>query len=368
MADHALLAPSSAARWVACAGSVALVAACPPEPEGPEAAEGHAAHYVLAMLLRVGLLLGTDDRAENGLPIDTDMQAGAVAAAEYIRGCTAAELHVEEPVRCGAIHPECWGTPDVWAFDRAADVLHVWDYKYGHRVVEAFQNWQLLCYLIGIISQLATHVLPSTRIRLHIIQPRAYTPDGPTNVWEITGDQVSKYLGELFEAARRAMAPSAECVVNDECGDCPGRARCNAFQRATLHAISFAGSSVPFQLPPEAAGRELTAIKRAIKLLEARETGLAVEVETAVRTGRHVPGWRLAPGQSRLRWNDPAKALAMADLVGLPITKRELMTPRQALDLKLIDESVIFTYASRPPAALKLVADDSSQSAKVFSK
>src|SRR5690606_21625670 len=51
MAAHAILQPSSAARWVACTGSVKLEALYPEDTESEKAREGTAAHWALAEVL-----------------------------------------------------------------------------------------------------------------------------------------------------------------------------------------------------------------------------------------------------------------------------------------------------------------------------
>src|SRR5262249_38516269 len=52
---HAPLAPSSAERWMNCAGSIAAIATLPPEPESSFAIEGTEAHRMFGYCLEKNL-------------------------------------------------------------------------------------------------------------------------------------------------------------------------------------------------------------------------------------------------------------------------------------------------------------------------
>jgi hypothetical protein len=105
-------------------------------------------------------------------------------------------LHVEKRVGASYIHADCWGTPDAWRLH--GSVLDVWDYKFGHRHVPEYENWQLLDYAWGIVSSLYLHEAPeryATPVRLTVVQPRDYHAAGPVRTWHLTvGELVARFL------------------------------------------------------------------------------------------------------------------------------------------------------------------------------
>jgi hypothetical protein len=371
--QHAILAPSSAFRWVVCHGSLAMEANAAQsglvELDGPEAMEGDAAHHVAAYLLRTGELLAVGDVAPNGVVIDHDMLDGAMLYAEHVadRRPGAAVLHVEERVLCPSIHEACWGTPDAWLY--AGNVLDVWDYKYGHLFIDAFENWQLLTYTAGILESLGIDGLAdqSLRVRLHLVQPRNYGHDR-IKTWEVKACDLRPYFNILAAAAAEALKPLAPTRVDPKaCRDCLARHTCDALQRTAYDAAHTAGTSVPFNLPAGALGRELQVLKRAQQALEARISGLESQAVSMIRAGQNVAFWQLSETKPRMRWTRPAEdVIALGQLFDVDLAKPlEPITPPQAVKLG-IDESVISDYADRPRGELKLVPADTTLARKVF--
>ena len=187
--NHAVLAPSSAARRWACPGSRAMEAAQPPEQESPEAVEGTTAHWVLAWLLASTIAPAVGTLAENGYPVDQDMVDGAMLCAESVFGITTRyglDVQSEQHVTMhDTIHPLCDGTPDVFAVDETRRVIYLWDYKYGHGYVDAFENPQLIEYLAGIVERFGQTITDDQiwSFRAFIVQPRNYHRDGPIREW-----------------------------------------------------------------------------------------------------------------------------------------------------------------------------------------
>lgn len=364
--EHAELAPSAAPRWMLCPASRRMEATVPEDAESDEPREGTAAHEVMAARLELGFLMPIGETLTNGITVTHDMQVGAEIMASRVNAVgRPVSGGVERKILCRSVHEACWGTPDVWAW--TGTELHVWDYKFGHLFVEVFENWQLLVYLMGIIDQLGG-LKPDTPIHLHVVQPRSFTAEGAVRTWSLTGIQVSKYWNQLHDGAKLAMSPDAPFIPSPKaCRDCRARFKCPALQAEALTTIEYAAARLPHDLTPGEIGRELTVLAHAKKLLEARITGLEAQAESHLRSGAFIPGWGMKPGQSRLTWHDPKGALDMGRLLGVDLAKpEEPITPTQALEL--VDRSVIFTYASRPPAAMKLAPDNLTELQKVFSR
>jgi hypothetical protein len=104
--------------------------------------------------------------------VDTDMLTGSKLWAYHTVNHSTARF--EDPVSMPQIHAQCHGTPDWWQARMTVvelvtpDFITVKDYKSGHRVVEVFENWQLIAYALGVCNRLGI-TNPNTKILLAII-------------------------------------------------------------------------------------------------------------------------------------------------------------------------------------------------------
>ncbi|MHB8283492.1 MAG: DUF2800 domain-containing protein [Caulobacteraceae bacterium] len=361
-----ILRPSAAPRWGVCPGSVALEALYPEDTESPAAREGTAAHWYTTEAIQQRYH-GIGTLAPNGVPLDADMiEGGNLFAAEVLttqaQASPLARLHVEQKFQCGLVHDQCEGTPDVVLIDGDNHRLWVWDYKYGHRYVDPWENRQLTCYAAGVLEAYKYDEADvcGWDCRLVIVQPRNFHSADPVREWRTLGWKLWAAIGKLSDAAHQAAQPDAPTLTGPQCQDCQGRWACDALARVGSYAMDLAGQNAPVELGGAALGRELALVASAIKRLEARQTGLEAVVESELRNGRRVPGWAMGAGQSREKWTQPVTdVLALGELFGKDLRKPlDAITPTQARKLLGVDGSVIDAYASRPPGAAKLVADD----------
>jgi hypothetical protein len=367
--DHAVLAPSSAGRRVHCPGSRALEATYPETEDSLESKEGTAAHWAATELF-AGRTIDTGLLAPNGIMLTDEMvEAAEMFYADVISvygefaGFTA---HVEERIDISVIHALCWGTPDAWIFKPRK--LIVWDFKFGHRLVDVFENWQLLEYSAGILEKVGINGISDevTEVEFRIVQPRCYVGGPPIRVWKVMAVDLRGYYNQLREAEARSMHPDAPTVVGEHCRDCKGRHACVSIQRAAYNAMDIAGSNVPFDLAPEALGAELRYIDRAIQSLEFRRTGLAEQALTLIKRGVPVSFYQAEPSMGRERWKVPdAEIITMGELMGLELSKPKLVTPKQAIKAGL-DPTVVEVYSETPRGETKLVANDGKLARKVF--
>lgn len=377
--DHATLAPSSAHIWAAdggCRGSVALQRQYPDDEESDEAREGTAAHHYVAELLN-GRDVAPGSVAPNGVPITAEMvdcaQALLVDVRDTMRGHPGGTLYVEQRFTSGVVHADNWGTPDVVYVVFGVDGqwrVFIWDFKFGHRFVDASGNLQLINYGILVLGFL--HPDPTNwrgyRVSLTIAQPRNYHQAGPMREWYISGEGLRDRLASFRKAALEAMEPGAPFTTGEHCRDCSGRHACPALQRAGAIAIDVSLRSQPVDLPPHAVGLELRQIDDAIKRLEARQTGLEEQALGMIRGGTRVPFFSTEYASGREKFVVPvAEVFALGDMLGADFRKPpEAITPGQARTaLKKIgfDETVISSYADKPRGALRLlrVNDDAAK-------
>jgi len=368
--EHAPLPPSSAHLWKYCAGWRIMQNAAntyPLEEDETKAAEGVAAHWAVAEVLN-GRTIGTGQIAPNGVVLTDEMCEGADLTDDAV-GAERSSLHVEEPVRAFYVHEDNWGTPDAWRMH--GGVLDVWDYKFGHRHVPEFENWQLINYATACMFSLYLHEAPDrydTPVRLTVVQPRDYHASGPVRTWTLTVRELLKYAEKLHDAAYANYAPEPECTPHRSCGDCKARHVCPALQGSALAWAEQATPPLPIVLTPPALSRQLVLLDWATDLIKARRDGLAAQAMDYLRRGETLPGWALKQGQGREKWKAPIEeVLAMASMMGVDISKPGALTPKQSIKAGL-PAATVAAYSETPVGELKLVRDDGSAARLAFSK
>lgn len=362
--EHSPLAPSSAYRWVFCEGSVALEAAYPETEEDESAAEGTAAHHAGAEIL-LGREPGTV--APNGVVLTDEMLDGAQMWVDDVRsiGAPASELQVEQRVYMPRIHEQAYGTPDTWLFVPSTGTVYVWDFKFGHGVVEHFENWQLIAYVCGILDLLGIDGRSDEHIwcDLRVVQPRAYHREGRVRSWRVRASDLRGYFNRLNLAAHAAMRPGAATRTGSYCLHCNAAANCGTLRKAVTHAADWLGGSSPEELPARAAGEEMELLEHLATLVKARRTARTADLSARLRRGEGVTGWCLENTTGAKAWKpeDKDKVIALGPLLGLDLAKEPApITPTQALALAKksgVDASVISDYVYNPSTGQKLARD-----------
>lgn len=380
---HAFLAPSSAHIWGpgGCPYYPTMAASHPQTEDSPESREGTAAHHLVAERLSGvwGMEHGTDPA---GTPLTEEMfecTNDFVRDVETLRrNYPDLEECIEERVHMPMVHAKLnWGTADWFAISRSAKRIWVKDFKYGHRYVDAWENWQLADYLLGVINHFMITDAKEWTADLGIYQPRSFHADGPNKSWEVGGHRFVDLSAALASAAAEATGPVPKMRTGGYCGDCEGRTSCPAFTQSTQNGIDLSLKGMPHDMDAAARGTFRTQIAAALKRLNGMATGLDAEIETDARAGKVTPGWELQPGQSRLDWTVSMGEVYTLGLMmevatmktedfGGTLVTYDVLTPTQAIKAG-IDEAVIMEYAKRRPAALKVVQSSTHSAAKAFS-
>lgn len=365
---HAPLAPSSAARWRQCGRSPSLEAAFPEDEDSEEAREGTAAHWYLAERLS-GRWPAKGAIAENGVPITAEMARYVqplIDAVQEVQAINDSGVHVETRVSMAhGVHPDNWGTCDVFLVDQAARTIHIWDFKYGHGYVDHERNWQMIDYAQGVIEH---HGLApgAFSVSMTVYQPRCFHRGPAMRTWAVTGEEHMALVNELHLAAK-LVSPNASAVTGPECKHCRGRAVCEANQRMAGHIVDIAMRSTSDGLNPREMGAEYAMLIEAEARLKARRTGM----EEAIKANPTGTGWVREQGFGREKWTVSAEEVfALGDMMEPPINlakPREAITPVQARDLGL-DVEVSKAYTIVPKGEVKLVRQSSSAAARAFSE
>lgn len=373
---HAKLSPSASGRWVHCPGSVIMEERFP-EPGRSEAAEeGTASHFVASESLTGQAIPSPGQTAPNGVILTPEMIEAAEVYVQAVAKAAPAggPLHVEKALRVGRVHPECWGTPDLWYYVPALWELHVWDYKYGFGIVEPFENWQGICYAGGALDIVAANMgqpvaLIDQRVTvvIHIVQPRPFHAVGPVREWRVKASDLRGYYNRLEGAAAEALGANPRTVSGDYCRYCSARHACPAAQKAAMFAVDYTDQAAAEELSPEALAIELRTLQRAAKAIEYRLAGLESQAIATLQGGGHVPGFSIQSGSGRPSWTVPASEIfALGELFGLDLRKPpEAVTPAQAKKAGL-DAAMVAAYSKAEGSGIKLVATGNSLAAQVF--
>jgi hypothetical protein len=356
MTAHAPIGFSKLPRITKCPGSRTLEGKAPPEKDTAAAIEGRVAHWVAYQMYNgVNVPVGTE---RDGIKVDEDMIAGAVQWCESIPKGGVAEM----PVIAPSIHPtDCWGTPDLWFWHEAEELLEIPEYKYGYMIVDEFENEQLIGQAAGIIDTLG---YKPKRIKFTVVQPYGYVQN-KVRSWEITAGDFPAYLKPIQDA----VADGETTHVGSHCLYCPAREICATFQAGASQVVQFSGTAEPTAVTPAQLGAENTVVTAALKILEARKTVLDAMAEDQLRKGVLVPGWEMKSKPSPLAWLvDKDEVIAAGKLLGINLTKpAEPITPTQAKDRKLLDEDTLKDLASRPNPSMKLSPISTALTRRIFS-
>lgn len=357
------LRPSNASRWMECGGSVALCANVPDYHDALEdtaAEEGTAAHWVFEQLHR-GHDVKLGSMTPNHVIVTDEMLEFGRELSAIVPEHATVEQKVDLTEALGMPHQ---GTLDVsWHRD---GVAHILDYKFGHRFVDEYENWQVLTYFAHVdFDSINVHTL-----NVHIYQPRCYDR-APHRVWALSvAEYRERYLLALKNQVTLINAGVAPLRAGKHCYMCPAAASCSTLSDAGYGCMDelYVDKS-PHVMNSQQLARELDALDRADKLLNARRVALEEQAHHVIRGGALVPGWSREQSQGRLAWTkSPSEVIAAASAFGKDISAPvAAMTPTQALKAGL-PQALVDSLSERPPGKMKLKKVDSNLARKVFAK
>ena len=378
---HSSLSPSAAGRWIACPGSIALSAKCPPQPASIHAAEGTVAHDLAYQLLvgkathaalvnRIGETVMQDgfeieitEDMVDGAKMYHDSVWGHITEIRQSRGgVKQAPVHMkaEERVCASSVSPDLWGTSDC-TFWQNGNVLEVVDYKYGKGVpVEATGNKQMLIYAIAAMDS-AAKSWAFDKVRLTVVQPRAPHAEGPVRTWEISVAELKKYAAEIKKAVVATAEPNPKTVAGAHCRWCPAKGICPAMLGAAQKAVAADFDTIP------SPGRVLDAssltMEQALNALAWEDTvgeffkALRSRLEAELQMGRAVPGWKLVEGKSNRQWTEETQVVKeLGPLLGDAIyVERKVKSPAQIE--KLVGKGKVDHLTMKPAGKIVMVEE-----------
>src|SRR5690606_13167696 len=276
------LLASSADTWVNCTGSVKLSQQFPAIETGEGVSEarleGRAFHEVAqrilesfktpgAALVSSGNIVGT--LSKDNIVITDEIYD---AALEYVNDVlkvaningTMRDMHIEEYIDLSCIYAGMYGYIDNWLLDAKANTLYVWDAKFGHRGVDAFENWQLVTYVAGLLEQLSINgfVDQNLNVSLRVSQPRSFRSGGTTQAWDCKASYLRSYIHTVKSAAVDSYSDAAVCKVGRHCGDSSARYACTALQQAAYSGVDYLSAAEGVSLTGHHLALELRILKR----------------------------------------------------------------------------------------------------------
>ena len=307
------LRPSSAHKWINCAGSP-LAESSYPNTRSRIADEGTVAHHIAARVLRSGEWPTEGDEFEvlddgSVFPVLLDGGTDTVVYTEEMRAAVVKyafavksyagfdELHVEESVDMSYLLGDgAQGTPDAWHYNAETKTLTVHDLKYGFREIEAEGNWQLVCYAFSIAEKIK---LPVRNFRLVIHQPRL---GGRVDEHTYTAEGLSALVGIVRMSAEWAKTPNPLRTAGPWCtkyyckaaADCPTLA---AYVTEPLEELDLTNADIAEKLG------KLDTIRQWCDQVEAEANRLVFD------EGQNIPGYKVVQGRAGNRqWVDEAEA------------------------------------------------------------
>lgn len=358
MSTHAILGPSSAHRWMFCAGAPAMEHGLP-DTSSEYADEGTAAHFFASECLKAGVhpathigrkiavgldatwWLAPNDVVGFGTPVfevDIDM-AGHVNT--YVQAVLAegGQMLVEQslPIAWMTGEEGACGTADTVIF-RPNGELQVHDLKYGQgERVLAKDNPQLMLYGLAALEEYAM-LGDFTSLRLFIHQPRVH---GAPSEWLFPADQWAAFTDRVREAAKTTtvalehrdnwIGKSMAYLTPGEkqCRWCRAKADCPALSQMVQDEVGAEFAEMPAVLDIDIRPEDLGAKLTAVPLIETWCKAVRAEAERALFSGEPVTGFKLVQGKRGNRaWADATQAESV--LKGMRLKIEEMY------DLKLI--------------------------------
>lgn len=352
---------SSSQQWMMCNGSFLAQKIHPSIEEEMSSSkrEGLACHEIVKNLFMkkpFAEMVGSLD--SNGTVITQELFEAAREAYNHIWGlCNrlnlSSKLHVEERIPV-ADHNDWDCVPDAWVYDEEDGKLYVFEEKYGHSLVEVFENWQLLIDAFSIVK---LHNLTPAFVQMVVIQPRGFHAEGIVRSWTIDYEEMKSYERQWRKTLPLVLGDSPICTPGPQCKTCTARAHCDALQRTGYDNIDYVMQLQTHTLSGHSLGVELKLLQRAQEMIKMRLSGLEEQALHEIKQGQHVPYFAAKPtyGRKRFRKDIPVEQLIMlGDLSGVDIRKPvEVDTPAQCIK-KGIDAAVIEQYAETPSTGVKL--------------
>ena len=338
-AQHALLSPSSAHRWLECTAAPRFEEQFPASGDTPYTLEGRLAHEICELYAR---------QAFDGMPKRTfnaqlkklqakdgylpEMLETAQAYVNYLtekaNGYTnKPNVFFEQRVELSEWIPEGFGSCDCIMI--GDDTLHITDYKHGVGVpVAATENPQMRLYALGALKLFQpVYGDAIKKVSTGICQPRLYD-----TVHEdcLTVQELLEWGETVKVKAKEAYDGTGKFCPGDHCKFCRAKYQCPARAEANTAFEDFKDCVTPDKagditdpqartvlgLPRILTNDEIGDLLERGKHLVAWYNDLKEYAEKALLNGETVAGWKLVEGKSNRVIDDVDKLIEAMQKAG----------------------------------------------------
>jgi len=319
MKHSTVVGGSTAKRVMNCPGSVALVAQAPVMPSSTYADKGTMLHTAISeYLLGEDNVIGT---TYEGHTLDQEMYDEKIQPAldllDELDRDGLMKMAVETRVGFGSYLPGAFGSCDL--LGRLGDTAYVIDWKFGDGIaVSAEDNEQLMYYAAAAMrtKESAWVFNGATKIVCAIIQPPVLRQ------WETTPARIKQFERDLKRAVKVSALPDAKLNPGSHCRFCPAKPTCPAMTGAVDRALKTKLDAVDNDM--------LGAYAANAVLLQGWIDSINELVETKLRAGAKVPGWKLVAKRGTRKWVDEDKAADALNGLGINPIHRAVVSPAQA--------------------------------------
>lgn len=343
MSAHHELGPSQWGRLWNCAGSAALCASLPEDPESRYAWDGTCAHALLERCIVEGEF---DAHAFCDLPMEAKgktftvtremcdaVQVAVVHFAELTRDSTA-EYWAETKLDLGHVWPGLFGTADITVYCRAERHLHVIDYKHGAGVAVAVEgNKQTRAYALGALNTFKG--LDVDAVTCWIVQPRCAHGGDPVRSETYHVLDLYEFAAEARVKLAETQCPGAKRNPGEWCTStfCRGASQmaCPEFKGvSTAHLNEHFLPQQPAHCGPDELGERLAAVPQIRAYLKSLED----YAYRQAMQGSFPSGYNFYEGRGSRSWAAPMDAQNLSAHIGLPVSDVVTTKLRSPADLE----------------------------------
>ena len=319
---HAILSPSSAARWLECQKSARLEQEFSDQPT-QAAAEGTAAHALAEHKVRKALKMRS--RRPTSEYDSDEMEECTDAYRDYImeqlsierQTCPDAQAYIETKLDLTSYIPESFGTSDCIIV--SDNKLHVIDLKYGKTVIEAEENPQMKLYALGALD-IYEGLYDFKEVEMTIFQPRREN----VSTWKESVADLRKWAEEVLKpTAKLAYKGEGNFCPGDWCIFCKAAVKCRARAEANL-----ALAKKEFAPPPLLSDDEIEDILKVLPdLTKWANDIMSYATDMAVNHGKKWKAFKVVAGRSNRKYKNEDAVIQAAEKAGYKdIFKRSLIT------------------------------------------
>ena len=325
---HAILAPSSAHRWLKCTPSARLEAQLP-DTAGVSAAEGTLAHSVCELVAKKRFKNLPESEFESNLNQlkqhelwhDEMLKTADIYVThltESIAMIFKSDPHIVFEMRVDLTEyiPDAFGTCDCIII--GGNLMMITDYKHGKSIgVSAKKNPQLMLYALGALNNYAP-IYGDTieKVRLCVEQPRygSYI-NGYYDAYEITVDELYVWANETVKPqAALAYAGTGDYTAGSHCMFFRAKPQCRHYASHHTALEDFMHLADPSDANTELISSLLSddeigkLLERGATLVNWYNSMKNYALKTCLKGGS-VTGWKAVAGRSTRTWKDQDKAI-----------------------------------------------------------